>query len=166
MALVIEDGTGLINSESYLSVDDADAYFTARGDDAWTGADAVKEAALRKATQYMDATYRWRGVISDTTQALGWPRSNAYDHEGRDLNLVPQAVKDACAELAKAALSSDLAADYSRNDLIKSVKAGSVEVEFDDDAPRTKVYTLAARILSGVTVGRVGGGVVALAGVR
>ena len=46
MAIVTEDGTGKSDAQSYLSLADADAYFTARGVSAWTGSNAVKEAAL------------------------------------------------------------------------------------------------------------------------
>ena len=51
MALVHEDGTGKTDAESYCSVTFADARHTAFGNSTWTGADAVKEAALRKAIQ-------------------------------------------------------------------------------------------------------------------
>lgn len=40
MSLIVEDGTGLPDAESYASVAFADAYFTARNNSAWTGTDA------------------------------------------------------------------------------------------------------------------------------
>ena len=76
MALVVEDGTGLSTAESYISVADADTYHSDRGNALWTGTDAVKEEALRQATEYLDATYDWKGSISLTTQALNWPRGS------------------------------------------------------------------------------------------
>ena len=36
MALIVEDGTGLANAESYVSVADATTYHTNYGNTAWT----------------------------------------------------------------------------------------------------------------------------------
>lgn len=133
MTLVVEDGTGLSTAEAYASVVEADAYFSALGNTAWTGSDSVKEIALRKATQYLEATYRgrWRGTKATGTQALSWPR---YDVEidGWCLayDTLPKALKDATCELAVRALSSDLIEDESEPGSIssESVKVGPLEV--------------------------------------
>lgn len=76
MALIVEDGTGLSNAESFASVAFANTYHTNRGNALWTGTDAVKEAALRKATDYIQAKYypRWGGSRMTDAQALDWPR--------------------------------------------------------------------------------------------
>ena len=78
MSLIVEDGTGRADAESYASVSVADAYHTARGNTAWAAlaTTALKEAALRKATDYLGQTYglRWKGYRMTTTQALDWPR--------------------------------------------------------------------------------------------
>jgi hypothetical protein len=162
MALVTEDGTGLPTAESYLSVADADTYWSNRGNAVWAAADtADKEVALRKATQYLDTTFIWIGVLADTAQALNWPRSGADDAEGRNLvNEVPVLVKNATAELALAALSAELLVTTSRDDRAKRVKAGSVEVEFEAGVSSQKSYTLAERMLAPLVVGRYGGGAV------
>lgn len=164
MALVTEDGTGLANAESYLSVSDADTYWSNRGDTVWSAAaTANKEEALRRATQYLDSTFRWVGVLKDLDQALGWPRSGAEDHEGRDLvDQVPTLLEQATAELAKAALSEELLVTKSKDDRASRVKAGSVEVEFEPAAELQKAYVLAERILTPIVTGRVGGSSIAL----
>lgn len=78
MALVVEDGTGLPNAEAYVSVADADAYHTAMGNTSWANANmAAKEAALRRATQYLDARYAFAGSPLTEVQALAWPRDAA-----------------------------------------------------------------------------------------
>lgn len=80
MTLVVEDGTGLDTAESYISATDADTYHALRGNTPWAAlADADKEIALRKATEYLDARYgaRWKGARTVSSQALGWPRQNA-----------------------------------------------------------------------------------------
>lgn len=82
MTLLVEDGTGVDGAESYISVADADAYFSARGNAAWAALDTgAKEAALRNACDYMGAQYgqRWVGDRATATQSLDWPRANVPD---------------------------------------------------------------------------------------
>lgn len=153
MALVIEDGTGKSDAESYLSVTDVGTYHTNRGNAAWTGTDAVKEAALRKATAYLDNVYRhrWPGVRRLSTQALDWPRGDAYyldDYSSIAIDVIPQAVKDATAELALRALSADLLPDLDRGNAVKSVTVGPISKVFMDGAPGSKVRPQITLILS------------------
>lgn len=151
MTLTVEDGTGLENAESYASVAEANTYFTNLSNASWTGTDAVKEAALRKATQYLDSTYNWAGIIYSTTQSLGWPRTNIYDKEGRDLKeSVPTKIKNATFELALASLSDDLVAIQSNEKYIKREKVGELEVEYRDNAPTDRQYKYVDRILDGL----------------
>ena len=107
MTLIVEDGSGLSTSESYISVSDADARHTALGNTAWTGADAVKESALRRATQYMTQAYRqrWKGTRLLREQALDWPRYGVIvDNFYLDTVIVPDDVANACADLASCQL--------------------------------------------------------------
>jgi hypothetical protein len=159
MALVTEDGTGLLTAESYLSVTDADTYWSNRGNATWAAAlTADKEEALRRSTQFLDATFRWVGKISTTEQALGWPRYSAFDHEGRLLSeQVPTLLEMACAELALEGLTAELLVTVSRNDRVSRVKAGSVEVEFEHGISSQKAFDLASRILAPLFTSRVGG---------
>lgn len=163
MALVVEDGSGLDDAESYLSVADADSYHTNRGNSGWDGDETAKEAALRKATQYLDATYSWKGSISSTTQALNFPRTNVFDSQGRDLsNGIPQKVKNATAELALVALSSELLANVDNSNYYKKEKVEGLEVEYKDNAPATTQYLFADRMLSDLYSSKYGGSTVKL----
>jgi len=135
MALVVENGTGLANADSYLSVADADAYHTNHSNSVtWSGATtANKEKALRLATQHLDAKYetRWVGTRWSITQALNWPRSYVvlYDIYSISTTTIPQQLTDACAELALKQLSdTDLMPDLTNPGTIssESVSAGSV----------------------------------------
>ena len=140
MALVVETGTGSATAESYCSVADADARATALGNTAWTGTDAAKEAALRRATQYMEQAYRgrWKGTRLYRVQALSWPRYGAeVDGYTLDSNIVPRDVANACADLALRALADDLNADQSQ--AVKREKVGPIETEYADySAPGTR----------------------------
>lgn len=107
MALITEDGTGRDDAESYVTVAYADNYATAHGLSAWTGADAVKEAALRNATQYIDTTYNFRSAKSYQYQALEFPRQ-MWDWE---LDPLMTRLRSATVELAVKALTENLFAD-------------------------------------------------------
>ena len=90
---------------SYASLAQAAAYHTARGNSTWTGTDALKEAALIRATQWLDGRYghRWPGIRWKLRlQALDWPRVDAYDRDGSilDYDEVPVEVISATCEAA------------------------------------------------------------------
>lgn len=78
MSLIVEDGTAKLDAESLVSVAFADDYFDKRGNVAWLDLDdSAKEAALRIATDYVEAFYssRFRGFRTNPAQALSWPRA-------------------------------------------------------------------------------------------
>ena len=111
MAIVVEDDTGKSDAQSYLSVADADAYFTARNITAWSGTDEVKEAALIAATEYIDL--RWGKQLKGElefrdTQSLLFPRLNVYDEQRRPLTGIPERLERATAEYALISLSQAL----------------------------------------------------------
>ena len=144
MSLIVEDGTGKSDAESYISVADADTYHSKRGNTAWAAlATETKEVLLRKAADYMVQVYRtqWAGARKFDNQGLDWPR---YDVPKFDSpsgygsypayyldTIVPGEVKVACAELAYKANIEDLAPDIER--LTKREKVGTLEVEYDNN---------------------------------
>lgn len=142
MALVVETGTGAANSEAYISVASADAYWLARGNAAWAAlVTADKEVAIRKGADYMGQQYasRWQGRRVSSTQAMDWPRTgvvvNCFSVAA---NVVPLAVANANAELALKASTGDLSPDIGR--LKKRTKVGPLEVEYADNVPATTQY--------------------------
>lgn len=106
MAFVVEDGSGLADATSYLSVEDADAYFVDQGAPAaWTSSTAdEKRAALILAAQYLDARFgrRWRGRRRTIGQKRDWPRVAVVDLDGYEVafDSVPVGVREAAAEVA------------------------------------------------------------------
>ena len=151
MALEVEDGTGKSTAESYISVADASSYHTARGNTAWAAlaTDALREAALRRATDYMRQAYRsrWQGYKVNEDQALDWPR---YDVEVEgyaiDSDIVPTEIKNACAELALRASAADLNPDLTQG--VAREKVGQIEVEYDKASPQRVRYPAIDAILS------------------
>ena len=104
--LVVEDGSGLTNANSYASLAYADSYHEYHRNPAtWSEADdGAKEQALRMATWWLDQTYgdRWIGLKATQEQALDWPRGLAYDRNGYQVpdDEVPNRLKDATCEMA------------------------------------------------------------------
>ena len=134
LVLVVENGSGLTTSNSYATAAEGDSYHEKHTfASTWTGAStATKEAALCFATRLLDQHVAWYGARCTETQALRWPRLGLLDQDGYEIdsNVVPPAVKNATAELARLLIASDRSADPSAIG-IRSVKAGSVAVEFD-----------------------------------
>jgi hypothetical protein len=159
VALITEDGTGKADAESYISVADAMTYHAARGNAAWAAlsSDAVREQLLRKAAEYMQATYRtrWAGYRKTVTQALDWPRYEVpvFDAPGGygvlpayvNSTIIPVEVQRACAELALKASSADLLADQSQG--VKSKTVGSIAIVYDERSNRSKQYVAIDRML-------------------
>lgn len=151
MALIVEDGTGLADAESYCSVTEANTYHAALGNQAWASlaSDTLREQNLRKATNFMRQLYRmaWQGKPTKSTQALDWPR---YDVEVNDYwlasNIVPVDVKNACAELALKAISGPLVVDLTQG--VKSKKVGPIETVYDEKSSRHTQYLAVDRLLA------------------
>lgn len=162
MSIIVEDGTGLATAESYCSVDYADTHHTARQNTVWTGAVTLsKEAALRKASDYMLQTYRlkWAGSRVKTTQALDWPRydvpmtDTAGGYKGMQpvwsYVVVPDPVQRACAELASRVLQGGgaiLLPDLER--VAKREKVDVLETEYADGRTPHKTFPAIDRLLA------------------
>jgi hypothetical protein len=111
MALVVEDGTGLENADSYVDVAFADAYVAAyvASTDAWDELDEpTKEKKLREAAAWLDGTFgaQFVGIRGSQTQGLEWPRCGAVDVDGFPVEGVPLAVKRAQVEAAAVAAAN------------------------------------------------------------
>lgn len=99
--MIVEDGTGLENANSYVSVEFADDYFSARGVSEWTDLETeVKEQSLIKATDYIDSIFQWYGKKEFENQALRFPRVNIRDYEGAEIKGIPLCLKQAVCEAA------------------------------------------------------------------
>lgn len=145
MSLVVEDGSGLPNAESYVSTSDCAAYASARG--LTFTADAAGEQALRRATAWLDGTYRTRFPGQRKRfrqQALEWPRVGAADADGFPIaaDEIPSEIVDATCEAAVRELASpgSMSPDLERGGAIKRLQAGSVEVEYMGGASTTTLF--------------------------
>lgn len=167
MAFTVEDGTWVADANANCTVEFVDAYFTDRGNAAWTGVDAVKQQAIVRATDYIETVFgpRFRGWKSDADQSLSFPRTGLYDSIGRAIEGMPTLVQQATAEYAVRALSAALMPDpvvdaTGGRVLGNRKKVGPIEVEttFSETAIITiKPYPAADRLLTSLiaTGGRV-----------
>jgi len=107
--------------------------------------------------EYIDATYNFLSQIERSDQALKWPRVNFYDRNDFFIDGIPNALKDATAELARDYIvNGDLLPSQSRGGDIRKVKAGSVEVEYGEAAPTQRTFNFVNRLLAAFTDGRQG----------
>lgn len=130
--LIPEDGTGLTNADSYVSVDEADTYHNNRGNDVWqTISETVKEQLLRRATDYITYIFgpSFIGQKATTNQSLSWPRISIDDIDLYSLG-VPIQVREATAELALISQTTPLLPNET-SARKKSVKVGPISVEYD-----------------------------------
>lgn len=149
MTLIVEDGTGLNNAESYASVAFADAYFAARMTGSWDGSNSHKEMLLRLATDHIDAVYgqRFKGTKGTLSQALQWPRIGAWvDGYEYPLDEVPIEVQRACCEFAHAANTQTLLPTLEQG--VKREKIDVIEIEYDEFSSRLPKFTKAASFLA------------------
>jgi len=110
MALIVEDGTGKTDAESYASGADADAYVTKWHDSSDWGAasSTVKERALRRGARYINS-HDFVGIRAHTDQALKWPRTHIGYIDGRanDPDAVPADIRNANIEAALRYIEGD-----------------------------------------------------------
>lgn len=162
----------------YVSAAEATSYHTARGNTAWTGTDDVKNAALIRASQAIDAMYgsKFPGQkMGGRDQQLAWPRemwdsSFVTDNEGFDIpnDEIPQEICDATCEAALRELTDpgSMMPDLERGGAVTKLAAGSVEIDYATNAPAKTTFSIIDGILSGLLGNVTTGGIVFARAVR
>lgn len=151
-AFVVEDGSGLTNANSYVSLLDAeqeliqlpDAYKTN-----WdTTSDHVKERLLVWASRLLDEWVDWYGVKNTQDQALRWPRSGVVDRDDYTLSssVIPAFLKTATAYLAKEIVIGDRTSEPVQG--IDSLTVGPISIDFTgENTPSKRVLPSAIRAM-------------------
>ena len=137
VTLIVEDGTGIVDANSYISEAEYLAYWTNRGNAtaiAITG-DPLK-SLLIQATDYIEIVYYglWQGERLTTTQALEFPRIIDSVDVG-----VPERLKKACCELAYTANSGALLTDVEQR--IVKEKVAVIETTYSEYSDQLTQYT-------------------------
>jgi hypothetical protein len=111
MAFIVETGEGIDYANSYSTVSYADDYHSLRLNTTWSGTTVEKEAALVKATDYIEGKYgpRFRGEQA-TLSGISFPRveGSAYYDNGTIIEDLPENVKKATVEYALLSLNGNL----------------------------------------------------------
>jgi len=144
VTLIVEDGSGLTNSNVYCTVDEADTYHEAHlYTESWIDDVDKKIAALVWATRLLDEHVHWKGrAVFPYTQALAWPRATVFARDGLavPINIVPKAVKDATAEFARLLMEGDRAAGAEDPVILsKNVSNSSTSITFAGGEQRKRV---------------------------
>lgn len=135
--LIVEDGTGLADANSYVSVLSARSIAHARGV-VFDLPDSGVESLLVRAMDELE-TRNYVGLPLTETQALSWPRD--------DLG-VPSRVMLAQVYLAIALRTVDLSPTVSADRLTKREKVGDIEVEYESASVAMPVCTAAEKALA------------------
>lgn len=142
MAIVVEDGTGIVGANSYVTEAEADEYFANHPfyADAWDEIEN-KEALLRAATSQIDFLFNWYGWRSYEEQVLAWPRQRVWylpSYAYIPTDSIPQQVKDATCEMAYFLSKGDVFAPSSSEGL-DSLKIDVIELNFTNSSSKSPV---------------------------
>ena len=144
MPIVVEDGTLVTNSNSYVDVDDAKTYYDDLGYTYSSYLDSDIEAAILRTMRYVE-TRHFIGVRYTQDQSLSWPRSWVYDKSGYLLAVttIPNALKKAVMEGAFIELgtSNSLQATDTGGG-VKRKKIDVLETEWFEGASQVTSYTV------------------------
>ena len=141
LALVVEDGTGKTNAQTYASLAEVTAYGVLYG----YSTTHVDEATIMRCMQYLEGAYvdRWVGIKRTEDQALSWPRAYATRRDGytNDEQEVPTEVKNAvCALAVRATSGVNLSPDITRGDVTTEEEIGPIRVKYASHAPTITIF--------------------------
>lgn len=140
MALIVENGTIVENANSYVDLEYARAYATARGL-TLPSVDATLEAQLITAMDYLEAL---RSQYQGTKLGpLQWPRYGVTI-DGVELasNVIPKELKDAQCRLAFEVSSGVDIMPTTSGKYAKREKVGDLEVEYSESLSTSQQPTL------------------------
>lgn len=176
VTVTVEDGSGVDGANAYLSVSDFKSYADQRGWDYSSYDDDQIGSAIIRATSAIDMLYgaRFPGVATyEADQSLMWPRKagsifNGVFYSGNPVTVtqasgwpipideVPDVMVKATAEAAWRELQSpgSLVPDLERGGAIKSIRAGSVGIEYAGTAPAGTTFTAIDSLMASLLGGR------------
>lgn len=92
-----------VGTDVNSTVAETDTYHSARGNLAWAAqGTGDKEVNKRKAADWLERNFNWRGTRLTSDQRLGWPRDAAFDDDGYQIgeSAAPLVVQEAEAIIA------------------------------------------------------------------
>lgn len=145
MALVVEDGTGKSDADSFISLLDARAFADKYGITLPTN-DTAAEVALRQGCQYVELQQKcFSGSHLTSTQALSWPRTgatNVYSFEYADGYMPPQLGFAQVYAAAEYAAGKDVRASDDGLSVASKEVTGAVAVSYFNNGKTGKSITI------------------------
>ena len=133
-----------VGTNTYITRTEATDFIDSRlfGDNWDSATDDEKDQALLQSLRVLDEFFEWKGTPTSyelTTQPLSWPRYGVTDRDGRlfPSNEVPDAIKEAQAELANFLLGEDFTELSTSDGEVSEVAAGPVKVKFNNSRGST-----------------------------
>lgn len=153
MALVLDATVGGVNSNAYLTTQDAQSHIDAMPNTAaWGDDDEAQVLALVRATTLLEVL-AFKGTKVSRSQALAWPRfgvpdpdygdcdgANEISVDLLDIDKIPKRMKRACVALALEILKAGTADLWGADDTtnMSSLAVGPVTIDFADIADRKR----------------------------
>lgn len=170
MTITVEDGTGKVDADAFVSLADFKLYCDGRGKDYSAYADAALEQAIVRASDYLSNGFSWKGYkvnprgASGGEQALAWPRTGVVDANGYSVasDSVPLEIEKATYEIAAVEMVTPGAMQptYTPSERVKREKVGPLETEYhiSDTSPQSaRPVLLSVRDLIGGLLSTSGG---------
>lgn len=163
--LIVENGIGIENANSYVDLDFALEYCTMKGYSNWKNlSEDEQKIFLIRGTDFVDNFFIWKGFKRFKTQSLSFPREELYDLDGYKVDSIPINLKKACIEASW--LNAESGADTlfstkDENGNIKRQKVDSLEVEYFsksesssdskyNEPDYTSIYDILNKLLKGL----------------
>jgi hypothetical protein len=159
--LIVEDGSGISDSNSYCDLDFALEYCVNHGYTSWVDmTEAEQKVYLIKGTSFVDNFYEWKGYKRTSVQSLEFPRNGLIDNNRTEILGIPNNLKKAVIEAAFINLSSEvdnLFVSRDENGAIKRQKVDELEVEYfgesetaEAEAEYKTTYQVLNKLLKGL----------------
>lgn len=142
--LVYEDGTGIADANTTVTVADVVAYCAARNLP-FPAEQVLQEATIIEAGEYLmnEVRYAWRGTKQYYDQSMPWPRVGAVEFRGLAVpsNTVPWRFRQAQMYLSYLASlePGELERVLDRGGKIKTKTIGPISTTYMDDAPVERI---------------------------
>lgn len=142
VTLIVEDGSGISDSNSYCDLDFALEYCVNHGYTSWIDmTEDEQKVYLIKGTSFVDNFYEWKGYKRTSVQSLEFPRNGLIDNNKTEILGIPNNLKKAVIEAAFINLSSEvdnLFVSRDENGAIKRQKVDELEVEYFGESEATE----------------------------
>lgn len=142
VTLIVEDGSGISDSNSYCDLDFALEYCVNHGYTSWIDmTEDEQKVYLIKGTSFVDNFYEWKGYKRTSVQSLEFPRNGLIDNNKTEILGIPNNLKKAVIEAGFINYSSEvdnLFVSRDENGAIKRQKVDELEVEYFGESEATE----------------------------